>query len=418
MPSRNKALRAAVAGVCLALAGCSVATTSTESSPPSPAATSSPASPSPLATATTPASASASASTSVTPTPESAEPTCATVDAVTVQLPGPIGARVAGFVAARDRGMFERDCLDVTLVDGEPTIDPAVSLGQGSSDFAVTWVPAALNARERGAAITEIAQIFQRSGTVQVARASAGITSAANFKGRLIGIEEGNHEFEVLAAITKAGLDPVKDVTVIPQPSDPVALLTGAVDAIQTTTYEGVSRLLMAKNPSTGKPMELQDLTIVDYNSEGVAVLQDSIWASAPRLSDPAYQDVTQRFITATLEGWIHCRDEPADCASLLASAGASESIPVLAWKLNEVNKLIWPSPAGIGVINPAAWDRTATIALYTRNLQGESAITAMPDQAGYTNTYAEAANAALTAAGLDTTGTGFAPLTLTLPTQ
>lgn len=416
MPSRNQALCAFVAGVCLALAGCSAATTSSEPTPSSPEATSSPGSSSPLATAS--ASVSAPISATPTPAPESAEPTCATVDSVIVQLPGPIGARVAGFVAARDRGMYERACLDVTLLDGEPTIDPAVSLGQGSADFAVSWVPAALNARERGAAITEIAQIFQRSATVQVARSSAGITSAADFKGRLIGIEEGNREFEILAAITKAGMDPVKDVTVIPQPSDPLALLTGAVDAVQVTTYEGYPRLLMAADPASGKRLAPEDLTVVDYNTEGVAVLQDSIWASAQRLTDTTYQDVTQRFITSTFEGWIHCRDEPADCASLLATAGASESIPILAWHLNEVNKLIWPSPAGIGVINPAAWDRTATIALYTRNLQGESAITAIPEQAAYTNTYAEAANAALTTAGLDSTGTGFAPLSLTLPAE
>lgn len=410
MPSRNQAARALVAGVCLALAGCSAATTSTAPTPSEPTSTSSSASLSPtMTTQATPAP---------TEAPESAEPSCAKVDSVIVQLPGPISPRVAGFVAARDRGMYERECLDVTLADGEQTIDPAVSLGQGSADFAVTWVPAALNARERGAAITEIAQMFQRSGTVQVARSSSGITSAADFKDRLIGIEEGNHEFEVLAAITKAGMDPVKDVTVIPQPSDPLALLSGAVDAMQLTTYDGYPRLLMAEDPATGKRLAPEDLTTIDYNNEGVAVLQDSIWASAQRLTDPAYQDATQRFITATLEGWIHCRDEPADCASILVDAGASDSIPVLAWQLNEVNKLIWPSPAGVGVINPAAWDRTATIALYTRNLQGESAITEIPDQAAFTNTYAEAANAALAAEGFDTTGTGFAPLSVTLPTE
>ena len=37
-------------------------------------------------------------------------------------------------------------------------------------------------------------------------------------------------------------------------------------------------------------------------------------------------------------------------------------------WQMNEVNKLIWPSPDGIGVIDQAAWDQTVQIAENTKN--------------------------------------------------
>ena len=33
-------------------------------------------------------------------------------------------------------------------------------------------------------------------------------------------------------------------------------------------------------------------------------------------------------------------------------------------WMMNEINKLIWPSARGIGVMDPAAFKRTSTIAL------------------------------------------------------
>ncbi len=82
---------------------------------------------------------------------------------------------------------------------------------------------------------------------------------------------------------------------------------------------------------------------------------------------------------------------------------------------MNEVNKLIWPSPAGVGVIDEALWGQTVNVALNTKNLEGATIITAEPAAEAWTNQYAEAANAALTADGLNTTGDAFAPIEVTL---
>ena len=32
-------------------------------------------------------------------------------------------------------------------------------------------------------------------------------------------------------------------------------------------------------------------------------------------------------------------------------------------WQLNEINKLIWPSPGGIGMMDQALWDQTVEVA-------------------------------------------------------
>jgi NitT/TauT family transport system substrate-binding protein len=82
---------------------------------------------------------------------------------------------------------------------------------------------------------------------------------------------------------------------------------------------------------------------------------------------------------------------------------------------MNEVNKLVWPSPMGVGMIEPELWSQTVNVSLNTKNLEGATIITAEPPAEAYTNHYAEAANAALSAEGLDTTGDGFAPIEVTL---
>ena len=82
---------------------------------------------------------------------------------------------------------------------------------------------------------------------------------------------------------------------------------------------------------------------------------------------------------------------------------------------MNEINKLVWPSPAGIGVLDNAAWDQTVEISLNTPNLEGATVITAAPPAEAYTIEYAVTANIVLESEGFNTTGDGFTPITVTL---
>ena len=100
------------------------------------------------------------------------------VEPISLQLQWFTQAQFAGYFAAQDQGYYEAMCLDVTIVEGGVEIVPQTQLANGDVDFAIAWVPKALATREAGAEITDIAQIFQRSGTLQVSFADAGITSS------------------------------------------------------------------------------------------------------------------------------------------------------------------------------------------------------------------------------------------------
>jgi NitT/TauT family transport system substrate-binding protein len=77
---------------------------------------------------------------------------------------------------------------------------------------------------------------------------------------------------------------------------------------------------------------------------------------------------------------------------------------------MNEINKLIWPSPDGIGITNADAWQRSIDIALNTPNLEGATVLTEEPSEGAYTNDIVTAAHALLPA-DLDITGEGFEPI-------
>ena len=144
---------------------------------------------------------------------------CSQVDSVTLQLQWFIQAQFAGYYAAQDQGFYADQCLDVSIVEGGVDIVPQQQLADGAVDFALAWVPKALATREAGANIVDIAQVFQRSGTLQVSFADAGITTPADFAGKTVGNWGFGNEYEIFAALTEAGLDPATDVELVQQHS-------------------------------------------------------------------------------------------------------------------------------------------------------------------------------------------------------
>jgi NitT/TauT family transport system substrate-binding protein len=111
----------------------------------------------------------------------------------------------------------------------------------------------------------------------------------------------------------------------------------------------------------------------------------------------------------------VYCRDNPEECRDIVVANGSTLGNSHQLWQMNEVSKLIWPSPDGIGYINQAAWDRTAEISQNTPNLDGATVITAPPTDGAFTNEIVEAAWALLADEGLDLMGESFTAIDVTL---
>jgi NitT/TauT family transport system substrate-binding protein len=200
----------------------------------------------------------------------------------------------------------------------------------------------------------------------------------------------------------------------VSQQFDMNGLLSGDIDVAEAMTYNEYAQVLEANNPATGKLYSPDDLNVVSYEDAGVGMLQDAIWADGAKLaSDAGYKDIAVRFVAASLQGWIYCRDNPEKCRDIVVAAGTQLGASHQLWQMNEINKLIWPSPNGIGIIDKAAWDRTVQIAQGTPNLEGKTVLTKPPTDGAYTNDIVTAALQKLGSA--DTKGTDFKPMTVTL---
>jgi len=331
-------------------------------------------------------------------------------------------AQFAGYYVALDQGYFEEEGFDsVEIVPSGGDIVPQDALVNGDVDFAVAWVPKVLGTLEAsGAELTDIAQVYQKSGTLQVSFKGDGVASVADFEDKRIGSWGFGNEWEIFAAMAAEGLD-ASSVKITTQDFSMNALLDGDVDAAQAMTYNEWAQILETVNPATGELYTPEDFDVVSYEDTEGAMLQDALWADTARLDDPAYADATVRFLKAVTKGWIFARDNPEEAATITydaaIAAGEGGAFPVgpnhQLWQMNEVNKLIWAG-GDFGVTDEAAWAKTVKGALSAINQDGLPLITEEPTDSAYSNEYIEKALAELEEEGITVNGE-YTPLDVVL---
>src|SRR5260370_27695087 len=86
---------------------------------------------------------------------------------VRLQLQWVAESQFAGYYAAVAKGYYKDVGLDVEIKQGGPDIVPQQVVASDGAEFGLAWVPKMLASREAGADLVNIAQVFQRSGTLE-----------------------------------------------------------------------------------------------------------------------------------------------------------------------------------------------------------------------------------------------------------
>jgi NitT/TauT family transport system substrate-binding protein len=331
---------------------------------------------------------------------------------VTLQLKWVTQAQFAGYYAAVEKGYYKNAGLDVTLKVGGPDVTPEQVVLGGQAEFGLDWLPNLFATREKGGKIVSIAQVFARSGMTELTWKSSGITSIAKMAHKKVGVWCCGNQPELFAALTKNGINPAKssDVTIVNQPFDMNLFLQHKIDAAAAMTYNELAQVLESKNPTTGKLYTLADLNVFKMASSqvGTGMLEDNIFTTEKYLNDPSHKTTIVNFLKASFQGWAYCRDHVADCTNIVLKNGTALGHGHQLWQMNEINKLVWPNPSGVGLVPASDVSKTATIA------KTYGVIKKAP--VGATNyTYARQAVAALKAAGTDVNGASYKPIKVTV---
>jgi len=323
---------------------------------------------------------------------------------LTFQLKWVTQAQFAGYYAAQAKGYYKKAGLDVNIRVGGPDIIPEQVVAGGQAQLGLDWLPSLMSARDQGTKLVNIAQVFTRSGMTEITWKSSGINTVAKMKNKKVGNWLGGNEFELFAALSRAGMDPVhnKGVTIVKQPFDMNLFLKHQIDAASAMTYNELAQVLETKNPKTGKLYKLSNLNVIKMDRIKTGMLEDGVFTTADWIKDKKNQATAKKFLAASFKGWIYCRSHMKDCVRIVLSHGPTLLKGHQTWQMNEINALIWPSPLGIGLMNPKDYKFTAkTTAKYNH-------LKKVPGHEAYRTDLAKAAQAMLKKQGIDIYGKGW----------
>ena len=275
-------------------------------------------------------------------------------DDVKLQLQWVTQAQFAGYYVALDKGFYAAEDLNVTILPGGPDIAPPQVLAGGGADAMLNWMPSALAAREKGLPVVNIAQPFKSSGLMLTCWKDTGIKTPADFKGKTIGVWFYGNEYPFLSWMSQEGISTEggdNGVTVLRQGFNVDPLLQRQADCISTMTYNEFGQVLDAG-------VSEDELVTFKYEDQGVATLEDGIYALEDNLKDPAFADKMVRFVRASMKGWKYAEANPGEAANIVLdndeSGAQTEAHQVR--MMGEIAKL---TAGSNGTLDPADYERT-----------------------------------------------------------
>ena len=285
-------------------------------------------------------------------------------DAVTLQLKWVAQAQFAGYFVAKDKGFYEEENLDVTINPGGPDIAPEQVIAGGGADVVVTWMAAALAARDKGVGLVNIAQPYKKAGMQLVCPSDGPVQTTDDFPGHTLGVWFFGNEYPFYAWMNSLGIPTeggADGVTVLRQSFDVQPLIQKQADCISVMTYNEYWQLIDAGYTP-------DDLIVFNYTEMGADLLEDGLYVQEANLEDEAFKDKMVRFVRASMKGWEYAMANPEEAADIVMENGGQDEAHQVRM-MGEVAKLI-DVPDGKLIIE--AYERTAQALLDQKIIENE----------------------------------------------
>jgi NitT/TauT family transport system substrate-binding protein len=258
----------------------------------------------------------------------------------------------AQFYLADQAGYYADEGLDVTF-QNEIDANLVPKVGQGDLDLGMSDGTSVIPAVSQGIPIRYLATVYGRFPSIVFGKASSGIKTAADLKGKKIGIpgRYGSSWIMLQALLASADLTP-DDVEIVEYPDfgQGVAVAQGVVDA--ATGFANNEPVVLARSGTEVFVLHIDDVTALP----GPGLLASTATIAAKR-------DAVAGFVRATLRAMKEIVTEPAKGLD-----AAIHAVPELGQDREQQAAILaatiesWQRPGssgadGLGAIDRAGWD-------------------------------------------------------------
>jgi len=262
-------------------------------------------------------------------------------------------AQFAGYYMALEKGIYKRHGIDLTIIPGGPSNPPSDLLISGKAQFATMWLSTGIQMRDSGSRIINLAQLFQRSALMLVAKKSSGINTPREINGSKVGVWGPVFQIQPKAFFRKYNLK----VKLIPQSYSINLFLRDGVDVASAMWYNEYHTIL-------NSGLNQDELTTFFFHEHGLNFPEDGIYTLNKTFQrDPG---LCRSFTEASLEGWKYAFSHTEETLDLIMRNLKMEHIPATRvhqkWMLERMRDLILPkdSHAPMGRLLREDYDRVA----------------------------------------------------------
>jgi putative hydroxymethylpyrimidine transport system substrate-binding protein len=251
---------------------------------------------------------------------------------------------------AEQHGLFANSGLTVAMQAPSDPSAPVKLVAAGRADLAITYEPEVFLVREQDAPVVAVASVIPVPLNTLIALPDSGIRSAADLRGRKLGITGIPADKAILDTMMQAkGLDASATEAIKVGYNLVPTLLSKKVDAI-LGGYRNIEAIQIEQQIKA-KPVviPLDDLGVPKYD-ELVLV------ANADKLkSDARYADAVRRFISTMVAGAEAARAD-TDTAVQVMEKATDYDRPFLEQSVPATTSLLVPEGGKIGCLDPERW--------------------------------------------------------------
>jgi len=295
--------------------------------------------------------------------------TAQAADQLRVQLNWTADTAHLGFAMAKSKGLYERENLDVELIEGRGSAVAAQLVATGQVDLGYADAVAILKVSSQGAPIRIVSTIW-KSGQFGIQSLKANnITTPQDLIGKKIAAAPASAQLPLVSVFLAANgiaLDQVEIVSASENAN--LGLLTsGQVDAIAQTPEKIIV-------PLQQQGIEGSNMYFYDY---GVPLVSLSLVANERTIAEKG--DAIRRFNQATAEGWRMAMDHPEEAIGILMKTfpETENSAGALAVASTFSYASVCPVQGGIiGVTDDETWARMHEVMVLAMDLPAQKPVT------------------------------------------
>ena len=242
-------------------------------------------------------------------------------------------AQFAGYYVGKEKGIFARYGIDLEVMSFQTNMNMEEMIRHQVATFYISWLVNAIDLKDSGLDIVNIAQLSSRSSLLLLTKKSSGIETISYMEGKRAAIWSG-FELHPQALFKKNKVN----VKIVPIGSSNNLFLSDGVEIINANWFDEYHTIINCGYNED----ELETFFFADH---GLNFLEDGIYTLQSTLdADPT---LCKRFVEAALESWRYAFEHPEETVDIVLARQHKQNIPASLvhqrWMLDRYHDLYYP---------------------------------------------------------------------------